>query len=128
MIQQAFFVNSFRVRRTAICTLGDGFLVTFDGPARAIRCAQAIVEAAASLGLTVRAGAHTGEIEETSDDVRGIAVNIAARVVDMAGPGGILATRTVKDLTAGSGLYFEEFGVHQLKGVPNEWQLYQATS
>ena len=117
-----------RFQGVEVKSLGDGFLATFDGPARAVRCAQAIVEAAASLGLTVRAGAHTGEIEETSDDVRGIAVNIAARVIDAAGPGQILATRTVKDLTAGSGLQFEEFGVHQLKGIPDDWQLYWATS
>ena len=117
-----------RFQGTEVKSLGDGFLATFDGPARAIRCAQAIVEAAASLSLDVRAGAHTGEIEETRDDVRGIAVNIAARVVDMAGAGEILTTRTVKDLTAGSGLHFEEFGIHELRGVPDEWQLYQATS
>jgi class 3 adenylate cyclase len=115
-----------RFRGTEIKSLGDGFLATFDGPARAVRCAQAIIEAAASLGLEVRAGLHTGEVEFGDGDVHGIAVNIAARVIGLAGPGVTLATRTVKDLTAGSGILFEDFGVHTLKGVPDEWPLYRA--
>jgi class 3 adenylate cyclase len=115
-----------RFRGIEIKSMGDGFLATFDGPARAVRCAQAVIDAAASLGLEVRAGIHTGEVELGDGDVRGIAVNIASRVVDLAGPGEALATRTVKDLVAGSGLGFEDFGVHLLKGVPDEWQLYRA--
>ena len=115
-----------RFRGTEIKSLGDGFLATFDGPARAVRCAQAIIEAAASLGLEVRTGLHTGEVELGDGDVRGIAVNIASRVIDLAGPGDTLVTRTVKDLIAGSGIRFEDFGVHTLKGVPDEWPLYRA--
>ncbi len=115
-----------RFRGTEIKSLGDGFLATFDGPARAVRCAQAIIEAATSLGLEVRTGLHTGEVALGDGDVRGIAVNIAARVVDLAGPGDTLVTRTVKDLIAGSGIRFEDFGVHTLKGVPDEWPLYRA--
>ena len=115
-----------RFRGTEIKSLGDGFLATFDGPARAVRCAQAIIEAATSLGLEVRTGLHTGEVELGDGDVRGIAVNIAARVIDLAGPGDTLVTRTVKDLIAGSGIRFEDFGVHTLKGVPDDWPLYRA--
>jgi len=115
-----------RFRGTEIKLLGDGFLATFDGPARAVRCAQAIIEAVGSLGLEVRAGLHTGEVELGDGDVRGIAVNIASRVVDLAGPSETLVTRTVKDLVAGSGIRFEDFGVHTLKGVPDGWPLYRA--
>ena len=106
-------------------TTGDGALATFDGPARAVRCAQAIAEGVRPLGLLIRAGAHTGEIELHGDDVRGIAVHIGARVSALAGPGEVFASSTVRDLTAGSGLVFEDVGEHELKGVPDPWRLYR---
>ncbi|MDX6670435.1 MAG: hypothetical protein QOI91_798 [Solirubrobacteraceae bacterium] len=102
---------------------GDGFLATFDGPARAIRCAGAIHEACDALGIRVRAGIHTGECEVMGDDIGGIAVHIAARVSSLAGPGEVLVSRTVRDLVAGSGIEFDDRGTHTLKGVPDEWQL-----
>jgi pimeloyl-ACP methyl ester carboxylesterase len=102
---------------------GDGFLATFDGPGRGIHCAQAIL-AADPQDMLVRAGLHTGEIEVMGDDIGGIAVHIAARVSAQAGPGEVLVSRTVKDLVAGSGLEFSDRGVHELKGVPDTWQLY----
>jgi len=105
-------------------TAGDGFFATFDGPARAIRCAEAIVGAVRPLGLDVRAGLHTGEVEVTDGKVAGIAVNIGARVAARAGPGEVLVSSTVRDLVAGSGLEFEERGLAELKGVPGEWRLY----
>jgi class 3 adenylate cyclase len=104
-------------------TVGDGFLATFDGPARAIRCARAVTEAVRSLDIEVRAGVHTGETELLGDDIGGMAVHIGARVVALAGPGEVLATRTVRDLVAGSGLAFADRGVHELKGVPGEWSV-----
>lgn len=107
-----------------IDTAGDGFLATFDGPARAVRCAEAIGDALRPLGLEVRAGVHTGEIEVAGDDVRGIAVHIGARVAALAGPSEVLVSSTVKDLVAGSGLAFEDRGLHALKGVPDQWHLY----
>ncbi|HEV2814784.1 MAG TPA: adenylate/guanylate cyclase domain-containing protein [Solirubrobacteraceae bacterium] len=107
-------------------TLGDGFLATFDGPARAVRCALAIAEDSPGMGIDVRAGVHTGEIERVRDDVAGLAVNIAARVVAVAGPGEVLVSRTVTDLVAGSGLDFADRGTHELKGVPGEWPLFAA--
>jgi class 3 adenylate cyclase len=103
---------------------GDGALATFDGPARAVRCARAIGEAVGELGIAVRAGLHTGEVELRGEDVTGIAVNIARRVCDLAVPGDVLVSRTVNDLVTGSGLVFEDHGTHQLKGVPGGWQLY----
>lgn len=112
-------------RGTEIFTKGDEFLVTFDGPARAVRCAQAMVAAAAGIGLEVRAGVHTGEVERRGEDIGGIAVHIGARVMALAAPGQVLVSRTVKDLVAGSGLAFEDAGSHALKGVPDEWQLYR---
>lgn len=105
-------------------TTGDGLLATFDGPSRGIGCARAILEAVAALGMEGRAGLHTGEIERRGGDVGGIAVHLAARVADLACPGEVLATRTVRDLTIGSGLEFEERGRHSLKGVPDEWELF----
>jgi class 3 adenylate cyclase len=105
-------------------TAGDGFFATFDGPARAIRCAQAIIEAVRPLGLTVRAGLHTGEVELADDKVAGIAVNIGARVSAQADAGEVLVSGTVKDLVAGSGLEFEDRGFAVLKGVPGEWRLF----
>jgi class 3 adenylate cyclase len=102
---------------------GDGFLATFDGPARAIRCARAIHDACEPLGIRVRAGIHTGECEVMGDDIGGIAVHIAARVSSLAGPGEVLVSRTVRDLVAGSGIEFDDRGEHTLKGVPDSWQL-----
>jgi class 3 adenylate cyclase len=113
-----------RYRGQEVKTMGDGFLATFDGPARAVKCAQAIREAVKPLGLEVRAGCHTGEIELLGDDVGGIAVHIGARVGALAGPSEVLVSSTVKDLVAGSGLVFEERGEHELKGVPGNWRLY----
>ena len=104
-------------------SIGDGFLATFDGPGRAIRCAQAILGSSEPLGIRVRAGLHTGECEVMGDDIGGIAVHIAARVSALAGPGEVLVSRTVKDLVAGSGIEFSDRGVHTLKGIPDSWQL-----
>jgi class 3 adenylate cyclase len=109
-----------------INTAGDGFLAAFDGPARAIRCAGAIRDAAHSLGLEVRCGLHTGECELVGEDLAGIAVHIGARVAALAAPGEVLVSQTVRDLVAGSGLAFAERGMHTLKGVPSEWRLFNA--
>jgi class 3 adenylate cyclase len=114
-----------RFRGRAVKTMGDGFLATFDGPARAIRCATAIRDAAhAEYGLEVRSGLHTGEIELIGDDVGGIAVHIGARVGSSAGPGEVLVSGTVKDLVVGSGIPFEDRGECELKGVPGKWRLW----
>ena len=113
-----------RFRGREIKTTGDGFLATFDGPARAIRCAQAVVDQSRGLGLETRAGVHTGECELIGDDVGGIAVHIAARVAALAEAGEVLVSSTVRDLVAGSGLTFADRGVHALKGVPDEWRLF----
>jgi len=107
-------------------SVGDGFLATFDGPARAIRCARTILDTSEELGIHVRAGVHTGECEVMGDDIGGIAVHIAARVSALAGPSEVLVSRTVKDLVAGSGIEFSDRGAHTLKGVPDTWQLYAA--
>jgi class 3 adenylate cyclase len=115
-----------RARGRQVKSTGDGFLVTFDGPARGIGCARAIVDSASGLGIEVRAGLHTGEVELLGDDVGGIGVHIAARVSALAGPGEVLVSRTVRDLVAGSGIEFSARGRHALKGVPDEWELYAA--
>jgi class 3 adenylate cyclase len=115
-----------RHRGREIRTMGDGFLATFDGPGRAIKCAQAISTAVRALGIEIRAGLHTGEIELQGDDIGGIAVAIGARVGALAGPGEILVSSTVKDLVVGSGIAFEDRGAHSLKGVPGLWRLYAA--
>jgi class 3 adenylate cyclase len=107
-------------------TLGDGFLVAFTGPAKAIRCARAICEEVRPLGLELRAGVHTGECELRGEDLAGIAVNVAARIVALASPGEVLASSTVRELVLGSGLEFAERGAHSLKGVPGEWRLHAA--
>ena len=105
-------------------TAGDGFMATFDGPARAIRCAGAIVEAVKPLGIEVRAGIHTGECELLADDgLAGIAVHLAARICSEAGPGEVVVSSTVRDLVAGSGVQFQDLGLHELKGVPEPWRL-----
>ena len=109
-------------------TAGDGFFATFDGPARAIRCAQAIIPAVRPLDLEVRAGLHTGEVELAAGKVAGIAVNIGARVAAQARSGEVLVSSTVKDLVAGSGLEFEDRGTAALKGIPGEWRLYAVAS
>ena len=110
--------------RTRYARSGDGFLATFDGPARAIRCATALHAAVHDLGLDVRVGVHTGECERTSESIAGIAVNSGARVMAEAGPGEVLVSSTVKDLVAGSGLEFRDRGTPVLKGVPGEWCLF----
>jgi class 3 adenylate cyclase len=109
-------------------TTGDGFVAAFDGPARAIRCATEITDAAQELGVEVRAGLHTGECEVRGEDLGGIAVHIAARVGSLAGPGEVLVSRTVVDLVAGSGIEFDDRGEHELKGVPGRWQLYSVVA
>jgi len=113
-----------RYQGRLVKTTGDGLLATFDGPARAIGCAQEIAKATKPLGIEIRAGLHTGEIELRSDDITGLGVVIARRVCDLAGTNELLASRTVKDLVAGSGIGFANRGTHALKGVPDEWQLY----
>ena len=110
-------------RGREIKTTGDGFLVTFDGPARAIRCALALCDDVRQLGIEIRTGLHTGECEMIADDVGGVAVHTAARVLSLAGPSEVLVSSTVRDLVAGSGLRFCSRGKHTLKGVPGEWEL-----
>ena len=107
---------------------GDGLMATFDGPARAVRCAQSFVEAVKPLGIEIRTGAHTGEITFGDNDLAGIGVHVAARVAALAGTSEVWASSTVKDLTAGSGLSFEDAGEHELKGVPDRWHLYRVAS
>ena len=105
---------------------GDGFLVLFDGPARAIRCASSILEAApAELELGIRAGIHTGEVDLVGDDVHGMAVHIATRVASRAGEGELLVSGTVRELVIGSDIPLEGMGSHVLKGVPGEWKLFR---
>ncbi len=117
-----------RGRGRVIKMLGDGLLATFDGPARALRCAEAMRAALGTLGLSIRAGLHTGEIRLGPDDIGGIAVNIAARIVDLAEPGELLASRTVRDLVIGSGVTFEDRGRRKLKGIPGSWSLCAVSS
>lgn len=117
-----------RFRGIEVSTAGDGFLATFDGPARAIQCAREIGLQLLDVGLEVRAGIHTGEVERIGEDVAGIAVHIGARVAGMAGPGEILVSGTVHDLVAGSGLVFEDRGTHELRGVPGTWRVFAATA
>ncbi|MCU1695520.1 MAG: family 3 adenylate cyclase [Mycobacterium sp.] len=117
-----------RFRGREVNTSGDGFLATFDGPQRAIRCAMAIRDAVQALGIQVRAGLHTGECEIRGDDIGGIAVHIGARVSALAGPNEVLVSSTLRDLVIGSGLEFEERGAYELKGVPGEWRLFFVAS
>jgi class 3 adenylate cyclase len=116
-----------RHRGREIKTMGDGFLATFEGPARGVHCARAIADRVRGVGIEIRAGLHTGEIELDGDDVAGIAVSIGARIGALAGPSEVLVSRTVKDLTAGSGLSFTDAGEHELKGVPDRWQIYRVS-
>ena len=113
-----------RHRGREVKTVGDGFLATFDGPARAIRCAFAVRDNARHLGLDVRAGVHTGECELIGDDIGGLGVHIGARVAALARPSEVLVSRTVTDLVAGAGIAFESRGMHKLKGVPGDWELF----
>jgi class 3 adenylate cyclase len=119
-------IHQYRGRE--INTSGDGFLATFDGPARAVRCASAIRDTVRSLNLEVRCGLHTGECELVGNDIAGIAVHTGARVAALAAPGEVLVSQTVRDLVAGSGLVLEEYGTYTLKGVPNEWRLFRAAN
>ena len=113
-----------RYRGKEVDTAGDGFFATFDGPVRALRCAKAIVDSVETLGIEVRAGLHTGECEMIDNKVGGLAVNIGSRICGQARPSEVLASQTMKDLVAGSGLRFEDRGAHELKGVPGEWRLF----
>ena len=115
-----------RFRGREVDTAGDGFLAAFDGPARAVRCAMAAGEAVRDLGVEIRAGIHTGECEVDGPKIRGIAVHTGARIASLAGAGEVLVSQTVKDLVSGSGLAFDDRGVHELKGVPGEWRVYAA--
>jgi class 3 adenylate cyclase len=117
-----------RYRGTEIDTAGDGFFSTFDGPARAVKCAQQIIDSLEPTGLQIRAGVHTGEVQTVDGRIGGLGVVIGARVGALAGPSEILVSQTVKDLVAGSGLRFEDAGEHELKGVPDLWRLYRVTS
>jgi class 3 adenylate cyclase len=115
-------VRRFGGRR--VKALGDGLLATFEGPARAIQCGLALCDGARQLGLEVRVGLHTGEVERRGDDVAGIAVHIAARIEAHAPPGQVCVSRTVADLVTGSGIDFDDYGTHELKGVSGAWQLF----
>jgi class 3 adenylate cyclase len=117
-----------RFRGREIETAGDGFLATFDGPTRAVTCAGAISEAVRSLGVELRVGLHTGEVELRGEEIGGMAVNIAARVMAAADEGGVLVSHTVRDLIVGSGIELADRGSHELKGVPGEWPLFEVTS
>ena len=114
-----------RYRGREIDTAGDGFFVTFDGPAQAIRCATALTAAVGKLGLQVRTGIHTGECERVGEKVGGVGVVIGARIGALAAAEEILVSRTVQDLVVGSGLIFEDAGEHELKGVPDRWRVYR---
>jgi class 3 adenylate cyclase len=114
-----------RFRGTEVDTAGDGFFATFDGPARGVRCAQAIAEAVPDLGIQVRAGVHTGEVETIAGKAGGIAVNVGARIASAAAPSEVLVSHTVEGLVSGSGLRFEDAGEHELKGVPGTWRLFR---
>jgi class 3 adenylate cyclase len=117
-----------RFRGRELKTIGDGFLATFDGPARAVTCAAAIRDRAHGLGITVRAGVHTGECELIGEDIAGVAVNIAARISALASPDEVLVSRTVTDLVYGSGIEFDDRGLAELKGVPDAWHLFAANT
>ena len=119
-------LDEFRGR--LVKTTGDGFLATFDGPARAIRSATAVRDSLSSLGIEIRAGLHTGELEIRGDDVGGIAVHIGARVSELASEREILVSSTVKELVAGSDIRFVDRGTHLLRGIPEQWRLYAVAS
>lgn len=115
-----------RFRGVEVNTAGDGFMATFDGPARAIQCGREIGNQLRQLGLDVRAGVHTGEVERIGDDIAGIAVHIGQHISGLAGPGEVLVSGTVRDLVAGSGLEFADRGTHRLRGIPDEWRVFAA--
>jgi class 3 adenylate cyclase len=115
-----------RYRGEEVSTAGDGFFATFDGPGRAVRCAHAIVNAMQPLGIEIRAGLHTGELERMGDNIGGVAVHIGARIGALAGPSDVVVSSTVRDLVVGSGLTFADLGSHALKGVHEEWRLYRS--
>jgi class 3 adenylate cyclase len=117
-----------RYRGEYVHSTGDGVLATFDGPARAIRCAQTIVESVRALGVEIRAGLHTGEVTRADHGIAGVGVHIGARVASLAGPGEVWVSTTVKDLVVGSGMVFEDAGEHELKGVPERWRLYRVVT
>ena len=117
-----------RYRGTEMDTAGDGFFATFDGPARAVRCALAAVASVRDLSIEIRAGVHTGEMQTIDGKAGGIAVTLGARVAGMAAPSEVLVTQTVRDLVTGSGLVFEDGGEHELKGVPDRWRVYRVVS
>lgn len=117
-------MNKYRGRE--VRHTGDGFFITFDGPSRALFCAQAIRQTVEELAIGIRAGIHTGEVERIGGEIGGVAIHLAARVVDKAGAGQIVVSSTVKDLAVGSGIQFEDRGRHELKGIPGQWQLYEA--
>jgi len=112
-------------RGQEVATTGDGFLATFDGPARGVQCAARIRDAVRPLGLEIRAGLHTGEIERLDVDIGGIAVHLGARIMSLAGPSEVLVSSTLTDLVVGSGIGFSDRGVHDLKGVPGSWHVYE---
>jgi class 3 adenylate cyclase len=116
-----------RFRGREISTTGDGFFASFDGPARAIRCACAIKEAVSALGIEIRAGLHTGEVEIVDNDLSGLTVHIGARIMGLAQPSEILVSRTVADLVTGSGIQLVDRGEHELRGVPEPWRLFAVT-
>jgi len=120
--------NLARYRGTEMDTAGDGFFATFDGPARAVRCALAVVESVRQLSIEVRAGVHTGEMQTIDGKAGGIAVTLGARVAGLAAPSEVLVSQTVRDLVAGSGLQFADAGEHELKGVPDRWRLYRVVN
>ena len=113
-----------RFRGTLVHTTGDGVLATFDGPARAVHCGTAICREITSIGIDAKVGIHTGEVQIMDKEIGGLTVHIGARVMDLAGPNEVLVSSTVKDITAGSGIRFEDRGVHALKGVPDKWHLF----
>lgn len=115
-----------RYRGREIATMGDGFFATFESPARAVQCAFAITHSVSSLGLEIRVGVHTGEVEVRHKDLGGLAVHIGARIAALAPDGGVLVSSTVKDLLAGSDMQFEDGGEHELKGVPGTWHVFRA--
>jgi class 3 adenylate cyclase len=117
-----------RYRGVEMDTAGDGFYATFDGPARAVRCALAVAASVRELSIEIRAGVHTGEVQEIDGKIGGIGVSLGARIASVAGPSEVLVSSTVRDLVAGSGLAFEDAGEHELKGVPDRWRLYRASS
>lgn len=119
-------LQHFRGRK--LDTAGDGLFAAFDGPARAVRCGAALVDAVQPLGVQLRVGAHTGECEVLGESYSGIAVHIGARVASAAQPGQVVVTSTVKDLVVGSGIRFEDLGPRALQGVPNEWRIYRLTA